>query len=52
MEIRKGRHVVYALHAHMVFVAKWRGKVFNSAHLKRLDLKRFAETSALTSRPS
>ena len=28
MEIRKGRRVVYALHAHMVFVAKRRGKVF------------------------
>ncbi|HXW29071.1 MAG TPA: IS200/IS605 family transposase [Xanthobacteraceae bacterium] len=37
MEIRKGRHVVYALHAHMVFVTKRRGKVFNIAHLKRLE---------------
>ena len=37
MEIRKGRRVVYALHAHMVFVAKRRGKVFNIAHLKRLE---------------
>src|SRR5262249_2766344 len=31
------RHVVYALHAHMVFVTKRRGKVFNIAHLKRLE---------------
>jgi putative transposase len=37
MEIRKGRHVVYSLHAQMVFVTKRRGKVFNSAHLKRLE---------------
>ena len=37
MEIRKGRRVVYALHAHMVFVTKRRGKVFNIAHLKRLE---------------
>src|SRR5215469_14065031 len=37
MEIRKGRRVVYALHAHMVFVSKRRGKVFNIAHLERLE---------------
>jgi REP element-mobilizing transposase RayT len=47
MEIRKGRRVVYALHAHRVFVTKRRVKVFYIAHLKRL-----AETFALTSRPS
>jgi putative transposase len=37
MEIRKGRHVVYVLHAHLVFVTKRRGKVFNAAHLRRLQ---------------
>ena len=37
MEIRKGRRVVYALHAHMVFVTKRCGKVFTIAHLKRLE---------------
>ena len=37
MEIRKGRRVVYALHAHRVFVTKRRGKVFDIAHLKRLE---------------
>jgi putative transposase len=37
MEIRKGRRVVSSLHAHMVFVTKRRGKVFNIAHLKRLE---------------
>lgn len=37
MEIRKGRHVVYLLHAHLVFVTKWRGKVCGATHLKRLE---------------
>lgn len=37
MEIRKGRHVVYLIHAHLVFVTKRRGKVFGGAHLKRLE---------------
>lgn len=26
--LRRGRHVVYNLHVHLVFVAKYRGKVF------------------------
>ena len=37
MEIRKGRHVVYLLHAHLVFVTKRRGRVFGVSHLKRLE---------------
>src|SRR5262249_27615039 len=37
MEIRKGRHVVYLLHAHLVFVTKRRGKVFDAARIKRLE---------------
>jgi putative transposase len=37
VEIRKGRHVVYLLHAHLVFVTKRRGKVFGTAHLRRLE---------------
>jgi putative transposase len=37
MEIRKGRRVVSSLHAHRVFVTKRRAKVFNIAHLKRLE---------------
>lgn len=36
MDIRKGRHVVYAMHAHLVFVTKRRGKVFNKKHLDYL----------------
>ncbi len=35
-ESRKGRHVVYALHAHLVFVTKYRGKVLKEKHLVRL----------------
>jgi hypothetical protein len=50
MEIRKGRRVVYALHAHMVFVTKRRGQVFNIAHLKRLE--EICWMFALISRPS
>jgi putative transposase len=36
VEIRKGRHVAYPLHAHLALVTKRRGKVFRSEHLKRL----------------
>lgn len=31
--IRKGRHCVFLLHAHLVFVTKYRKKVFNKRHL-------------------
>ena len=33
MELRKGRHCVFMLHAHLIFITKYRGKVFNSAQL-------------------
>ena len=33
-EIRTGRHCVYNLHVHLVFVTKYRQQVFNSQHLK------------------
>lgn len=33
MDIRKGRHVVYAMHVHLVFVTKYRRSVFTSEHL-------------------
>lgn len=36
-EIRKGRHVVHAMHTHLVFVTKYRRGVFNSEHLTRLE---------------
>ena len=35
--IRTGRHCVFEMHAHLVFVTKYRGKVFNDAHLKSLE---------------
>lgn len=36
-EYRRGRHVVYLLHVHLVFVTKRRGKVFTVRHLQRLE---------------
>ncbi|HYW75418.1 MAG TPA: IS200/IS605 family transposase [Gammaproteobacteria bacterium] len=36
-DIRRGRHVVYLLHAHLVFVTKRRGAVFSAQHLNRLE---------------
>ena len=36
MELRKGRHVVYILHAHLIFITKYRGKVFTNEHLNKL----------------
>jgi putative transposase len=35
-EIRTGRHVVYNLHAHLVFVPRYRKKVFDADSLQRL----------------
>ncbi|MEU8054704.1 IS200/IS605 family transposase [Microbispora bryophytorum] len=35
--IRTGRHCVFALHAHLVFVTKYRHKVFTDRHLTRLE---------------
>lgn len=37
MELRKGRHVVFILHVHLVFVAKKRGKVFDQEQIERLE---------------
>lgn len=37
MDVRTGRHVVHALHAHLVFVTKFRHAVFTNAHLTRLE---------------
>ena len=33
--IRTGRHCVFALHAHLVFVTKFRHRVFSDRHLAR-----------------
>lgn len=35
--IRTGRHCVFALHAHLVFVTKYRHRVFNDRHLTRME---------------
>lgn len=37
MELRKGRHCVFMLHAHIVFVTKYRGKIFDDVILERLE---------------
>lgn len=36
-DIRRGRHVVYNLHAHLVFVTKYRREVFNDDMLTRCE---------------
>lgn len=36
-EFRKGRHVVYLLHAHVIFVTKYRGNVFDSEILDKMQ---------------
>jgi putative transposase len=35
--IRTGRHCAFVLHAHLVFVTKFRHKVFTDRHLTRLE---------------
>ncbi|WP_406041254.1 IS200/IS605 family transposase [Micromonospora sp. NBC_00898] len=35
--IRTGRHCVFLLHAHLVFITKFRHKVFADRHLTRLE---------------
>ncbi|WP_446223064.1 IS200/IS605 family transposase [Nocardia sp. IBHARD005] len=36
-EIRTGRHCTFLLHAHLVFVTKYRHRVFADAHLTRME---------------
>jgi putative transposase len=36
-EIRTGRHCVFVLHAHLVFVTKFRRRVFTDTHLTRME---------------
>jgi putative transposase len=35
--IRTGRHCVFVLHAHLVFVTKFRHRVFTGTHLERME---------------
>ena len=36
-DIRAGRHCIFVLHAHLVFVTKFRHKVFTSGQLVRME---------------
>lgn len=36
-DLRTGRHCVFLLHAHLVFVTKYRHKVFSGEHLTRME---------------
>ncbi|WP_411144765.1 IS200/IS605 family transposase [Streptomyces sp. x-80] len=36
-DVRRGRHVVYDLHAHLVFVTRYRRNVFNDEMLTRCE---------------
>ncbi|WP_405112967.1 IS200/IS605 family transposase [Micromonospora sp. NBC_01405] len=36
-DVRTGRHCVFALHAHLVFVTKYRHGVFTDRHLTRME---------------
>lgn len=36
-ELRKGRHCVFDMHVHLVFVTKYRHKVFDDTHLDHLE---------------
>ncbi|MFJ2031688.1 IS200/IS605 family transposase [Streptosporangium sp. NPDC087985] len=36
-DIRAGRHCVFLLHAHLVFVTKFRHRIFTDPHLTRME---------------
>ena len=38
MELRKGRHSVSSLQAHLIFVTKYRGEVFTAQHLESMEI--------------
>jgi putative transposase len=37
LDVRTGRHCVFSLHAHLVFVTRYRHPVFTDTHLRRLE---------------
>ncbi|WP_024874476.1 IS200/IS605 family transposase [Saccharomonospora piscinae] len=37
VNFRTGRHVVFTMHAHLVFVTKYRHPVFTDTHLQRME---------------
>ena len=36
-DVRTGRHCTFMLHAHLVFVTKYRHRVFSDTHLRRME---------------
>lgn len=34
---RTGRHCVFMLHAHLIFITKYRGRVFEGVHLAKME---------------
>lgn len=36
-EYRTGRHCIFELHAHLVFITKYRGNIFTDEHLRSLE---------------
>ena len=36
-KIRTGRHCVFMMHAHLIFITKYRGKVFSNEHLMKME---------------
>ena len=36
-ELRTGRHCVFMLHAHLIFITKYRGRVFDGVHLAKME---------------
>jgi len=37
-DLRTGRHCAFILHAHLVFVTKYRHRVFTDRHLRRMEI--------------
>ncbi|EKT54143.1 IS200/IS605 family transposase [Providencia burhodogranariea] len=35
--IRTGRHCVFMLHAHLIFITKYRGRIFEGVHLAKME---------------
>lgn len=36
-ELRAGRHCVFLMHAHLIFITKYRGRVFGGEHLAKME---------------
>ena len=46
MEVRKGRHVVFELHAHIVFVPHYRKHIFDADSLDAATVEQMKELGA------